>query len=137
MFMAHMNTSNHGVEKHPPLGMFAVNRIHDVSIVDIAGDLSRHNMRHLEEVLTSFSHCHYLNVILNFEHLKHIDYQLVRRLADHIISFQCEGGDMKMANVSPYVRRILQVMGLEQEFFLSVEDALLSFLTRHPDAELQ
>jgi anti-anti-sigma factor len=135
--MAHMNTGIHGTQKHLPLGMFEVNRVHDVSIVDVAGDLSRHNMRHLEEVLTSFSQCRHLNVILNFEHLKHIDYQLVRRLADHIISFQCEGGDIKMANVSPYVRRILQVMGLEQEFYSSVEDALLNFLTRHPDGELQ
>ena len=135
--MAIMNTQLHGIEKRAPAEMFHVNRIHDISIVDVAGDLSRHNIRYLEDVFTSFSQCHQLNVILNFEHLKHIDYQLVRRLADHIIAFQCEGGDIKMANVNPYVKRILQVMGLEEEFYPSVEDALLSFLTYHPDGELQ
>ena len=117
--------------------MFHVNRVHDVSVVDVAGDLSRHNVSHLEDVFKSFSGCGQLNIILNFERLKHIDYQLVRRLADHIVTFQCEGGDIKMANVNPYVQSILKVMGLEEEFFPSVEDALLSFLEKQPDCELQ
>ena len=117
--------------------MFSVNRIHDISVVDVAGDLSRHNIRHLEEVFRSFSQCGQLNIILNFQRLKHFDYQLVRRLADHIVTFQCEGGDIKMANVSSYVGSILKVMGLEEEFFPSVEDALLSFLEKQPDGELQ
>ncbi len=117
--------------------MFQVNRVHDISVVDVAGDLSRHNVRHLEDVFKSFSQCGQLNVILNMERLRHLDYQLVRRLADHIVTFQCEGGDIKMANVSSYVQSILQVMGLEEEFFPSVEDALLSFLEKRPDGELQ
>ncbi len=117
--------------------MFQVNRVHDISVVDVAGDLSRHNVRQLEEVLRSFSQCGQLNIILNFARLSHLDYQLVRRLADHIVTFQCEGGDIKMANVNSYVQSILKVMGLEEEFFPSVEDALLSFLEKTPDGELQ
>jgi len=125
------------LEKHGGMQMFQVNRIHDVSIVDLSGELSRHNMRYLEGLFASFTQCGQFNIILNFEHLKHIDYQLVRRLADHIILFQCEGGDIKMASVSSYVRSIIQVMGLEEEFYPTVEDALLGFLERHPDGLLQ
>lgn len=117
--------------------MFQVNRVHDISVVDVTGDLSRLNIRHLEEVLKSFSQCGQFNIILNFERLKHMDYQLVRRLADYIVAFQCEGGDIKMANVSHYVQSILKVMGLEEEMFPSIEDALLSFLEKCPDGELQ
>lgn len=125
------------IESQNEARMYQVNRVHDISVVDVAGDLSRHNVRFLEEVLKSFSQCGQLNIILNFGRLKHIDYRLVRRLADHIVTFQCEGGDIKMANVNSYVQSILKVMGLEEEFFPSVEDALLSFLDRRPDGELQ
>ena len=118
-------------------GIFEINRVHNVSVVDVAGELSRHNVRSLEEILKSFLQCGQLNVVLNFEHLQHLDYKLVRTIADHIVAFQCEGGDIRMANVSSYVRDILQVMGLEHEFYTTVEDALLSFLERYPDEELQ
>lgn len=128
---------NYGMRVQNEARMFQVNRVHDISIVDVAGDLSRHNVRHLEEVFKSCSKCGQLNIILNFERLNHLDYRLVRRLADHIVTFQCEGGDIKMANVSSYVQSILKVMGLEEEFFPSVEDALLSFLVKSPDGELQ
>lgn len=128
---------SYGVKTISEARMFQVNRIHDISVVDVAGELSRHNVRHLEEVFKSFSQCGQLNIILNLERLKHLDYQLVRRLADHIVTFQCEGGDIKMANVSSYVQSILKVMGLEEELFPSVEDALLSFLETRPDGLLQ
>jgi len=128
---------NYGTRVQNEARMFQVNRVHDISVVDVAGDLSRHNIKHLEEVLTSCSRCGQMNIILNFERLKHIDYQLVRRLADHIVTFQCEGGDIKMASVSSYVQSILKVMGLEEEFFPSVEDALLCFLVKSPDDLLQ
>ncbi|EFK96151.1 Anti-sigma F factor antagonist [sediment metagenome] len=118
-------------------GLYQVKQIHNVSVVDVAGELSRNNIRHLEEVFQSLTQCGQLNVILNFEKLSHIDYQLVRRLADHIVTFQCEGGDIKMANVNSYVQSILQVMGLEEEFFPSIEDALLNFLESYPSGELQ
>jgi anti-anti-sigma factor len=117
--------------------MFEVSHIHNISVVNVAGDLSRHNMRFLEEVFNSFLDRGQIDVILNFADLKHIDYQLIRRLADHIVFFQCEGGDIKIASASPYIRQILEVMGLEADIFPSVEDALMSFPMWQPDGDLQ
>lgn len=118
--------------------MFEVRHIHDVPVVNVTGELSRHNVRYLEDAFTSFLERGQLNIILNFENLEHIDYRLVRRLADHIVVFQCEGGDIKIANASGYVQQILKVMGLEnEEFYLSLEDALMSFFVWQPDGALQ
>lgn len=108
--------------------MFRVQQFHNVSVVDADGELSRHNVHVLEDVLNHLSSTDRRNVVLNLEGLKHLDYRLVQRIADRIIQFQCDGGDLKMANVSAYVRQIMEAMGFETEVYTSVEEALLSFL---------
>ena len=108
--------------------MFEVKRFNNVSVVGLTGELSRRNVHVLENVLESLSNCEQRNVILNLEELRHLDYQLVQRIADRIIAFQCDGGDLRMASASGYIRNILQAMGLEEEIFRSLEDALLSFV---------
>lgn len=117
--------------------MFEVKRFHDISVVGVHGELSRRNLHVFENVLTSLSKCELRNVVLNFEGLKHIDYQLVQRIADRIVEFQCDGGDLKMAAANGYVQQILAAMGLDEQVYTSVEDALLSFLGEAPDGDPQ
>lgn len=117
--------------------MFEVHRVHGISVVGVMGDLSRRNIHILEEVLTSLSQCDQHNIVLNFADLRHLDYRLVQRIAERIIEFQCDGGDLKMAAASGYVRRILEAMGLDEEMYSSVEEALLAFVGDAPDGELQ
>ncbi len=117
--------------------MIAINKVYNVNVVDVQGELSRHNVQDLDSALTSLSQRSQFNVVLDFEKLKHLDYLLVRRIADRIIEFQCDGGDLKLAGASDYIRRILQAMGLEEEVYSSVEDALMSFMTEAPLDELQ
>lgn len=117
--------------------MFEVKKFHDVSVVGIDGELSRKNVHVLDGVLSSLSNCDQRNVVLNFSGLKHLDYKLVQRIAERIIEFQCDGGDLKMAAVNGYVKRILEAMGLDEEVYVSVEEALLSFLGDVPDGDPQ
>jgi len=117
--------------------MFEVKKFHDISVVGIDGELSSDNAHILDGVLNSLSKCDQLNVVLNFEGLKHLDYKLVQRIAERIIEFQCDGGDLKMAAANGYIRRILEAMGLDEEVYSSVEEALLSFVSDIPDGELQ
>lgn len=117
--------------------MFRLHQVQDVSIIDAEGELSRNNMHHLEELLGHLTRNRHHNVVLNLSELKHLDYRLVRRIAERIIEFQCDGGDLKMANVSEYVRQILAAMGLEEEMYPSVEEALLDFLVEEPSGALQ
>lgn len=117
--------------------MVGIQRINGVNVVDVEGELSRYNVENLYRTLDSFSRCSQYNVVLDFEKLKHLDYRLVQLIADRIIEFQCDGGDLKLAGASKYIRRILDAMGLEEEVYSSVEDALLSFLREAPVDELQ
>ncbi|MBI4211424.1 MAG: STAS domain-containing protein [Deltaproteobacteria bacterium] len=117
--------------------MFIVKQVQDVSVIDASGELSRHNMHYFEDLLQNLSttDCH--NIVLNLQGLRHLDYRLVQRIADRIIQFQCEGGDLKMANASGYIRQIFDAMGLDETLYESVEDALLSFLEEGREETLQ
>lgn len=115
--------------------MIELHKFHDVNVVDVEGELSRYNVNNLDRVLDSLSKCSQHNVVLGFDKLKHLDYKLVRRIADRIIEFQCDGGDLKLAGASKYIRDIFEAMGLEEELYPSVGDALLSFL-RMSDTEV-
>lgn len=117
--------------------MFDIKRFHDISVVGIDGELSRQNATAFEELLKSLADCNQHNVVLNFEGLKHLDYRLVQRIAERIVEFQCDGGDLKMAAASGYIRRIFEAMGLEEEIHASVEEALLAFLGEGPIGEAQ
>lgn len=108
--------------------MLEVSKYRDISVVGVHGELSRSNVHVLEKVLSSLSECCQTNVVLNFEGLKHLDYQLVQRIAERIIQFKCDGGDLKMAAANGYVKSIFRAMGLDEEIYSSVEDALLSFV---------
>lgn len=117
--------------------MFEVNRVHGISVVGFDGELSRRNVDVFENVLNSLSNCDQRNIVLNLEGLKHLDYRLVQRIAERIIEFQCDGGDLKMAAASGYIRHILQAFGLEEEVYASVEEALLDFIGDIPDTDPQ
>jgi len=117
--------------------MFEVKRFHDISVVGVRGELSRRNVHVLDDVLSSLSGCDQRNIVLNFEGLKHLDYKLVQRIAERIIEFQCDGGDLRMAAANGYVRNIFEAMGLDEEIYASVEDAMLSFVSDVPEGEPQ
>jgi anti-anti-sigma factor len=108
--------------------MFDVSQFSDVSVVGMDGELSRRNVHVFDGVLSSLASCDIHNVVLNMSELDHLDYSLVKRLADRIVEFQCDGGDIRMASASGYIRSIMQAMGLEEEVYTSVEEALLSFV---------
>ncbi len=117
--------------------MFEVSRFHDISVVGLHGELSQKNVHVLENLLSSLSKCYQNNVVLNLEGLEHLDYKLVRRIADKIIAFKCDGGDLKMAAANGYIKSIMRAMGLDEEVYASVEEALLSFVEEIPDGGVQ
>lgn len=117
--------------------MFEVRRFRDISVVGLHGELSRDNAHVFENLLSSLSDCRQNNVVLNFEGLKHLDYSLVRRIIERIIEFRCDGGDLKMAAANGYIRSIMRAMGLDDEVYSSVEEALLSFVDNVCDKEPQ
>lgn len=117
--------------------LYRLKKFNDVSIVGVEGELSSQNVNDFEKLLDSLSKRNEHNVILNMEGLRHLDYKLVQKIADRIIEFQCDGGDLKMANASRYIKQIIQAMGLEEEIYDSLEEALLSFLGTTSQGRMQ
>lgn len=117
--------------------MFQVKNVHGVSVVGLDGELSRRNVHVLESVLESLSKCDQRNVVLNLAGLSHLDYRLVQLIAEKIIEFQCDGGDLKMAAANGYIKQIFQAMGLDERLYTSEEEALLDFIGDVPDGEPQ
>ncbi len=117
--------------------MFEVSQFRDISVVGVHGELSRDNVHVFEKLLSSLRDCCQTNVILNFEGLKHLDYKLVQCIAERIIQFKCDGGDLKMAAANGYIRSILRAMGLDEEVYSTVEEALLSFVGDLPEEDPQ
>lgn len=108
--------------------MLEVQQFNHVSVVGLQGELSRRNVHVLDEVLSSLAKCEQRNVVLDMAALEHLDYRLVKRIAERIVEFQCDGGDLKMAAASGYVGSILRVMGLDEVIYPSLAEALLSFV---------
>lgn len=117
--------------------MVEVKKIDGISVVGLSGELSRQNINVLEDTLESLSMCDERNIVLNLSSLEHLDYRLVKRIAEHVIEFQCDGGDLKMAAASRYIKKIFEAMGLDEEVYSSVEDALMDFVYDAPGREAQ
>jgi anti-anti-sigma factor len=117
--------------------MLEIKKLNDVSVVGLTGELSRGNMHLLDNLLNSLSDCSENNIILNLQNLSHLDYQTVRRIAERIVQFKCDGGDLKMAAANGYIKSIMRAMGLDEEVYQSVEDALLSFVSDDPCGDPQ
>lgn len=107
--------------------MFEVHSTHGISIIGLSGELSRRNIHLFDKVLDLLSKGEQHNIVLNLAELEHLDYSIVERLVGRIIEFQCVGGDLKMASASGYVSSILHAMGIEEDIYPSVEEALLDF----------
>lgn len=117
--------------------VFKIKQVQDVAVIDADGELSRSNMQALDDVLCHLTQSERHNVVLNLAGLKHLDYRLVQSISQRIRQFQLDGGDLKMANASRYVREIMTAMGLEEEMHATVEDALLDFLQGEPHGDIQ
>lgn len=107
--------------------MFELKHFSDVVVMRVSGVLNLHNVRQFDRVLNNALEEEISRVVLDLSHLEHIDYKLVAHLVDRIIEIQCLGGEIKLASGNDYVSNILKAMGFEEELYLTVEDAVISF----------
>ncbi|PIU57785.1 MAG: hypothetical protein COS89_03670, partial [Deltaproteobacteria bacterium CG07_land_8_20_14_0_80_38_7] len=61
------------ISKDTGVQKYDINHINDISVINVGGELSRYNIRSLEEVFSSLLERGQLSVILNFGNLNHID----------------------------------------------------------------
>jgi anti-sigma B factor antagonist len=103
--------------------------IQDISVIDVSGDIDFREMMRIKDVIGSLIEKERIKVILNLKAVDHINYLSIGLLVERLRLLRNLNGDLKLAGMSPYVRDIFKVVGMDQFFedYTSLEDAIESF----------
>jgi anti-sigma B factor antagonist len=110
-------------------GMLQRNIIQDISVIDINGDIDFREMIRIKDVIGSLIEKERTKVVLNLKAVDHINYLSIGVLVERLRILRNLNGDLKLAGMSPYLRDIFKVVGMDQFFeeYTSLEDAIQSF----------
>lgn len=103
--------------------------IQDVSVIDISGDIDFREMIRIKDVIASLIEKDQTRVVLNLKAVDHINYLSIGLLVERLRLLRNLNGDLKLAGMSPFVRDIFKVVGMDQFFeeYISLEEAIESF----------
>jgi anti-anti-sigma factor len=75
-------------------------------------------------------------IVLDLARVDHLDYRGAPAIGRAAGSLRAEGGDLRIANASTYLKTILRFAGLDGELlsFATVDEAVASFATRRVSA---
>lgn len=109
--------------------MLQRNVIQDISVIDVTGDIDLREMIRIKDVIGSLIEKERIKVVLNLKAVDHINYLSIGVLLERMKILRDLNGDLKLAGMSPYVRDIFRVVGMDQffEHYTSLEDAIESF----------
>ena len=103
--------------------------IQDVSVIDISGDIDFREMIRIKDVIGSLIEREQTKVVLNLRSVDHINYLSIGVLLERLKVLRNLNGDLKLAGMTPYVRDIFRVVGMDRFFeeYMTLEDAIGSF----------
>jgi len=103
--------------------------IQDVSVIDISGDIDFREMIRIKDVIGSLIDREQTKVVLNLRSVDHINYLSIGVLLERLRVLRNLNGDLKLAGMTPYVRDIFRVVGMDRFFeeYMTLEDAIDSF----------
>ncbi len=103
--------------------------IQDISVIDVNGDIDFREMIRIKDVIGSLIEKERTKVVLNLKAVDHINYLSIGVLVERLRILRNLNGDLKLAGMSPYLRDIFKVVGMDQFFeeYTSLEDAIQSF----------
>ncbi|HUF43227.1 MAG TPA: STAS domain-containing protein [Verrucomicrobiae bacterium] len=103
--------------------------IQDISVIDIAGDIDFREMIRIKNVIGGLIEKDRLKVVLNLKSVDHINYLSIGVLLERMKLLRNLNGDLKLAGMSPFLRDIFKVVGMDRFFedYTSLEDAIESF----------
>ncbi|MFQ5852581.1 MAG: STAS domain-containing protein [Candidatus Binatia bacterium] len=103
--------------------------IQDISVIDINGDIDLREMIRIKDVIGSLIESDRTKVVLNLRAVDHINYLSIGVLLERLRILRSLDGDLKLAGMSPYLRKIFRVVGMDQFFeeYTSLEEAIESF----------
>lgn len=103
--------------------------IQDISVIDISGDIDFREMIRIKDVIGSLIEKDQTKVVLNLKAVDHINYLSIGLLVERLRLLRNLNGDLKLSGMSPFVRDIFKVVGMDQFFeeYTSLEEAIESF----------
>ena len=109
--------------------MLPQNNIHDISVIDVSGDIDFREMIRIKNVIGGLIEKDRLKVVLNLRAVDHINYLSIGVLLERLKLLRNLNGDLKLAGMSPFLRDIFKVVGMDRffEYYTSLEDAIESF----------
>jgi anti-sigma B factor antagonist len=109
--------------------MVPQNSIQDISVIDVSGDIDFREMIRIKNVIGGLIEKDRLKVVLNLRAVDHINYLSIGVLLERLKLLRNLNGDLKLAGMSPFLRDIFKVVGMDRFFedYTSLEDAIESF----------
>jgi len=109
--------------------MLPQNNIQDISVIDVSGDIDFREMIRIKNVIGGLIEKDRLKVVLNLRAVDHSNYLSICVLLERLKLLRNLNGDLKLAGMSPFLRDIFKVVGMDRFFedYTSLEDAIESF----------
>ena len=109
--------------------MLARKSIQDISVIDLNGDIDFREMIRIKDAIGSLIEKKRLKVVINLKSVDHINYLSIGVLLERLKLLRNLNGDLKLAGMSPFLRDIFEVVGMDRFFedYTSLEDAIESF----------
>src|SRR4030095_9340842 len=103
--------------------------IQDISVIDLTGDIYFREMIRIKDAIGSLIEKERIKVVLNLKSVDHINYLSIGVLLERLKLLRNLNGDLKLAGMSPFLRDIFKVVGMDRFFedYTSLEDAIESF----------
>ena len=109
--------------------MFPRKPIQDISVIDVTGDIDFREMIRIKNTIGSLIEKERTKVVINLKSVDHINYLSIGVLIERLKLLRNLNGDLKLAGMSPFLRDIFRVVGMDRVFeeYTSLEDAIESF----------
>lgn len=100
-----------------------------ISVLEPTGDLGRQEISTLCETIHSLFEREWVCVVLNLSQVTHLHYGAVQKLVLSLVTLRLADGDLKIAHLNAYHRKIFEFAGIHRHFetYDSLAEAVLSF----------
>ena len=107
----------------------------DVSIFSLTGEVDRCEGGKLLQKIHQLLERQWVKIVLDLGEVEHIHYKILPELLQAAVFSQLSNGGIKLVHVNPYHRRLLELVGVHENFetYDSVAAAILSFGSHYSD----
>lgn len=95
----------------------------------LEGELDRRDVQDITDMLARKTLEGTVEIVIDFSDVTHFDYRGVKPLVERAETLRAQGGDLKLAGLSPYLHAIFRSAGAHDSFdyFSQSSDAVRSF----------